>query len=492
MYIDSSLSATPSNGKTVTVSAGGDFQAAINSACLGDTIVLTAGATFVGNFTLPAKTCGTGWITIRTSAIGSLPAEGKRVGPQYAQYMPKILTPANVPAIDVQDGAHFYRLIGLEIGQQTNSTYALVTVGDNPSSVAHMAGNIIIDRSYIHGSATTTVRRCIALNGAGTAIVDSYLADCHEKGADSQAIAGWSGTGPYKIVNNFLEGAGENILFGGADPSITNVTPSDIEIRDNYVSKQLAWQSSGAWTVKNLFELKNAKRVIVDHNVFRHNWADGQSGSAILFTPRNQDGTAPWSVVSDVAFTNNWVDDSEMGINLLSSDNLHPSLPTSRVLIVNNLLTAIRSKLLQIVDGGASAQHIVYAHNTMLHSGTSGSSAMLGDANIILSNSAVVNNIFTHAEYGFFGGGVGEGTAAINAYTANTSLTGNAFIAGGNPSSYPAGNFFPASISSVGFVNFGTDYRLSSSSLYHSAGTDGKDLGASLDPNGFSSVLSGL
>src|SRR4051812_27129618 len=62
---------TLGTGATINVPAGGNVQTAINSAQLGDTIVLASGATFTGNFTLPNKTTGTGWITIRSSAADS-------------------------------------------------------------------------------------------------------------------------------------------------------------------------------------------------------------------------------------------------------------------------------------------------------------------------------------------------------------------------------------------------------------------------------------
>jgi len=48
------------------VNAGGNFQAALNSASCGDTISLQAGAAFTGTFTLPAKSCDDNhWIIIR-------------------------------------------------------------------------------------------------------------------------------------------------------------------------------------------------------------------------------------------------------------------------------------------------------------------------------------------------------------------------------------------------------------------------------------------
>ena len=49
-------SALAISGSIITVRAGGNFQAALDRAKPGDTIVLQAGAKFVGNFSLPSKT----------------------------------------------------------------------------------------------------------------------------------------------------------------------------------------------------------------------------------------------------------------------------------------------------------------------------------------------------------------------------------------------------------------------------------------------------
>ncbi|HEV3467907.1 MAG TPA: hypothetical protein VG148_01190, partial [Pyrinomonadaceae bacterium] len=57
---------TGSAAKTITVRAGGDLQAALDRAQPGDEVVLEAGASFVGNFTLPAK-AGAAFITVRSS-----------------------------------------------------------------------------------------------------------------------------------------------------------------------------------------------------------------------------------------------------------------------------------------------------------------------------------------------------------------------------------------------------------------------------------------
>src|SRR5678816_3181005 len=81
-----------------------------------------------------------------------------------------------------------------------------------------------------------------------------------------------NGPGPYHIINNYIEAAAENIMFGGADAKIPNLVPSDIEIRRNHVFKPLSWKVGDPsylgrhWAIKNLLELKNARRVTIDGN----------------------------------------------------------------------------------------------------------------------------------------------------------------------------------------------------------------------------------
>ena len=112
-------------------------------------------------------------------------------------------------------------------------------------------------------------------------------------GQDSQAIAAWNSPGPFVIRNNYLEAAGENILFGGADIMIAGVVPSDITVEDNVLTKNPAWRGT-SWTVKNIFELKNARRVVVRRNLMLYNWGGSQTGFAVVFTPRNSSGRTPW------------------------------------------------------------------------------------------------------------------------------------------------------------------------------------------------------
>src|SRR5207245_10804232 len=113
---------------------------------------------------------------------------------------------------------------------------------------------------------------------------------------------------PISICTNTIEGSAENAIFGAADPASPDFIPSDIEIRRNYFFKPLSWRVGDPsyagihWVVKNLLELKNAQRVLIDGNLFENNWQDAQGGTAILFTVRHQDGTTPWSIVAYVTF----------------------------------------------------------------------------------------------------------------------------------------------------------------------------------------------
>lgn len=247
-------------GATVTVSSSNcndaktGLQALLNAARYGDTIIIPAGLTCTGNYILPYKdsSFGIGWIVIKSSSASQLP-ENMRVTPARSSLMPKILTPNSSSVFATETSAHHYRFVGIEFGSSPSYTgiiWNLIYLGaENPSTINDLPSDIIFDRVYVHGTSTQNLRRGIAMNSRRTAVIDSYISDVHEFGADSQAIESWSGSGPFKIVNNYLEGAGENVMFGGSTAAINGLVPSDIEIRRNYFYKPLTWKVSSATSV---------------------------------------------------------------------------------------------------------------------------------------------------------------------------------------------------------------------------------------------------
>ena len=489
----------PPTGRTLAVPAGGDLQAALNAAVGGDVITLQAGATFSGPFTLPNKS-GTGWIIVRTSAADStLPPPGTRITGAYAgPALPKIVVGAGVGgALRTTSGAHHFRFIGIEFAPTPGAfVYSLIELGAGETSAAALPHDLIFDRCFIHGDPTVGGRRGIAMNSAATAVIDSALWGFTEVGADAQAIASWSGTGPFKIVNNYLEASGENVMFGGDGPSILNLVPADIEVRGNYFFKPLTWKvgdpsyAGVAWTVKNLFELKNAQRVLLDGNIFEHNWVGAdQHGAAVLFTVRNQTGSSPWAIVADVTFTHNIVRHATGGIEILGRDYLFLSQQAQRLLIQNNLFDDIggaqwagadrTGRLFQLSNGAAD---VIIDHNTAFQTenplvASETTATIQPDTGFSFTNTITPNGP---------AGVTGPGTWGNAILTLNLYAPGAVFVrnapAGGAAATYPSDNFFPASLDLVGFLNLaGGDYHLAPSSPYKNTATDGRDLGADID-----------
>jgi len=477
-------------GRTINVAAGGGLQAAINSAERGDQIVLAAGASFVGNFVLPPKS-GTGWITIRSA--GTLPPEGTRVTPSTAAGFAKLVSYNSMPALRTSTGASVshYRLMGLEFRSNASMTYDIVNLGDysrTASTVSSLPGNIIIDRSYIHGNGTQDIQRCVALNSRSTAIVDSWLSACHYYRNESQAIAGWYGPGPYKIVNNHISGGSENLMFGGADPKFSGLVPSDIEIRRNHFYKPLTWKGKG-WAIKNLLEVKNGQRILIEGNLLENNWDEAQTGFAVVLKSQNQGGRCTWCVTQDVTWRYNKISNSPGGFNLMAVQAIDGggAIPAKRIDIRHTVFDRVgllsqpgAQRIFQMLG---SLTYITIEHNTAL-----------GENHLFLfdggpastTNYVIRNNLFTRGRYGVFGSGLGEGTKALNYYARGGIFTKNALIAA--PSSlYPAGNLFPTSLSAAGL---GTDYLLSAASSLLHAATDGTMMGA--DVARLNSLLAGV
>ncbi len=258
---------------TLPVAAGGDLQAALASARPGDVVMLEAGATFTGNFVLPVTT-GDGMITVRTALPPALePAAGVRVTPDSGLPLARIVSPNTSPAIATAARAHHWRLQWLEVTSTKDGAGDLIALGTgakSQNSLDLVPHHLVVEQCYVHG-APGGQKRGIALNSASTTIRDSSIVDIKKTGQDSQGIAGWNGPGPYTIENNLIEAAGENILFGGADPPIWNLVTADITVRRNVLRKPIEWRDAN-WSVKNLFELKNARRVLVEGNLLENVW----------------------------------------------------------------------------------------------------------------------------------------------------------------------------------------------------------------------------
>jgi carbohydrate binding protein with CBM6 domain len=478
---------------TIAVPAGGNLQAALNAAQPGDTITLPAGATFNGPFELPVKG-GTAPITIRSATPDtSFPANGQRINPTYSPLLAKIRSTTAGPAIMTARGTTNWRLLFLEfLPASAASSPNLVEFGSggaDQNTLSAVPQHLVIDRCYLHGDPSFGHRRGLALNSGDTRVANSYFADFKATGNDTQAIGSWNGPGPYVIDNNYLEAAGESIMFGGSDPSIPNLVASNITITRNLVRKPLAWMTQ-SWIVKNLIEFKNAQNAVVEGNTIENNWTAAQQGYAILFTPRNQNGTAPWTVVKNITVRSNIIRHVAAAFSIAGWDDTAASQQTQNIAIVNNLVYDVSPSYhisgqsatgwFAVIGGGP--RDITIEHNTVDNGGgtimTLYAGAVPSGATTAISGFVLRNNLFRNNAFGVFGDTVGQGTVAFNRYTPNAIVLRNTF-AGSAANQYPTGNDFPtiaqwlADFVSVASAN----YQLVATSLSKGSATDGTDIG---------------
>ena len=576
---------------TRTVRRGDNLQAILNSALPGDVLLLEAGAEFVGNFVLPVKS-GSDPIVVRSALHDQLPVIGQRIQPGHASLLARLRSPNTSPALRTAAGAHHWQLQYLEFAANQNGYGDLLQIGDGSSAqdtLDKVPQQFLLSHLYIHGDPLVGQKRCVSLNAASVTIRDSHISDCKGVGNDTQAICGWNGPGPYLIENNYLEGAGENVMFGGADPAIPNLVPDGITFRHNLVSRPMSWRnpiistpqnpsgtaipggalapgsyayrviarravgqgttgrstasieatvpvtepasavrltwqpvagateyqvygrSAGAqgafwtvtgteftdtgtagaagavptspgttWTVKNLFELKNARGVVVEDNIFENHWKDAQPGYAIVLTPRNSNGGCAWCVVEHVRFEHNVVRNVAAGINLLGYDNGNPSRQAADIVFRENLFTGLTTALggngwfMLMGDG---PRDIVLEHNTIDSNGNTVINVYGGTSTDPreVYGFQMIANAARHGAYGINGAFFGYGNAILTAFFPDRVFTAN-YLAGGASSRYPAGTLV-AGVFTDQFANPPSDFAVREISPLKGAAPRGRDIG---------------
>jgi hypothetical protein len=480
-------------GYTITNVTSGQLQTAINNASCNPTgtiLQLPKGDVETGNFTLPLKTCASGqWIIITTAGL-TLPAQGTRLDPSlYVGQLARLTATVSAPVVATASNAavNSYWLSGLEVEQAAVAgSNEAVDIGYYSATPSQLPSNIVIDRCYIHGKASDPVSRLVDLNGNNVAIVDSYLSEGHEIGFDAQGILTVSG-GPMLIQNNFIEGAAENIMFGGASngssqPPYNNFS-HDVTIQKNFMYKPLAWYGQNPaymgilYTVKNLYEMKEGVRVLVQNNVLENNWGQAQAGEVATFQALIQSGVN--AVIDDVSLIYNYAAHAGEGILIAGNDPTLTPIDTTkrlhRMLIQNNVLDDINAPVWQgtsighngfQLSGGADA--VTIDHNTIPFQAPPNEFVLWANNDFPETSFFFTNNV-DYVPAGWVGIGANataEGTPSIQAWLSGPPAGSVArdVLIGGNCSKYPSSFSCPATASVVGFVNYnngnGGDYRL--------------------------------
>lgn len=564
------LASLPLLGVTeVSVCASGctytSLQTAVDAAqtyqdgtlCEDVLVTLTAGETFSGNFVFPNKSCAK-YVTIESSLHRTLP-QGQRAGSSHTALMALIRTPNQTAAIDISTGGYWrFRMVEVTKAATGALLYPLVSVLNSAAKqLTETPHHVIFDRVYMHGIANDDeVIRGLSLGGRNIEVIDSTISEIMGLGIETQAI--WCGGGCTEIVvtNSLISAATENFLSGGNDGlglsqyAIGHHPQTGMTFRGNYFWKDPAWKrssgagapsaaclvgelrldtvgsqwyvctaASGTWNTtsapvyastpgeKNLFELKDGRRVRVLGNYFANSWDQAQPGSIYLV---NQTGQTSMAYnVEDLEFSYNRGDWIGAGFNygnlgyLWTPGNGYVGTSitkASRHATVSNLAT---NHFYGGAGTGGSGRMVtlhtvgemLFRHNTFAGQATHGVVNNSDVADNWTGNIGVLDNAFgtTFPTYGWIGQGSvgGSNWCALQnlVIDAGGSLDfrSQALVAGSTVSTTCTGDSgsqlysgtLPAAASDL-FTNASSDWTIKTGSPAENAATDGTDIGADI------------
>ena len=303
---------------------------------------------------------------------------------------------------------------------------AVLTAPSRITASSGASGSLAADTYYF---------KVVAVMGTGgaSALSAPSIEVAVSTGSNGSVTLSWSpvsGADSYRVYRGTTSN-GENVY--------TSVPATSITYTGTGETSGSPKSSGSRWTAKNLIEFKNGQRATIDGNVLENNWDGFQQGYAIVFTPRNQENSAPWSTVRDITFTNNRVVNVASGINILGTDDIHTSQQLQNVTVRGNVfeITTSLGGSGHFVTITAGPSDLTFDHNTIIHPGK-----VVNIGGPAVSSFVFTNNLSRHNAYGVQGQNYGIGLSSLNHYFPGFVFSGNV-LAGGPASLYPAGNFFP-------------------------------------------------
>lgn len=431
--------AIPATTSSVRVQAGQNLQSALDAAACNSTLLLDAGASWVGNYVLPASKGPNCWVVVRT---GLMVRPTGRMTPTKAASinLARVSSPSYEPTFATRVGTSGIVLADLDIGVTSAATLMNMSI-----RLQDNATRIIITGNYIHGHALLDSRRGVLLNGRDIAFTKNWVSDFHSNNGDNQALIGYDFTARIRIEDNYLTASHEVIMFGGADPTDSTRGPSDIIIRGNHITRPLAWK--GVWQVKNLVESKFVRRLLIEGNVVENVWADAQTGFAFVMKSENQNGTAPWTTSSDITIRYNLIQCVASGFNFSGKgSNGTPNITAARFTVYQNLIRNVNTGA---CTGDGIGMQLLSQMTDVNVTFTSIKNATNSNQLLSFDGAPSPGFIFTdvkayHGTYGVKGSNQSDGLTTLNAYAPGAVFTRNAVIGGGDCSQYPSGNVCPA------------------------------------------------
>jgi hypothetical protein len=470
-----------------------NLQAAIDNSTGTNNKVITIPAGWVSSGTIVLKhRTVANYCTIRTANHALLPNGVSRAGAADAANMFVLEVSSSVEIIDTPTAsstpARYYNIIGAHLRKASPTlsyTHTFVQTGHGTiDALSKMPDHLIFDRCYFDGgSNVSSTLRGISIRANDIAVVNSTFVKFKGVGLETQAVLALMGE-RINLMNNFMEAACENFMSGGGDPSVSGHVPTDLVFRRNLLEKDLGWRSGDAayygtdMSVKNIFELKVANRFSIQGNVMTEHWIEDQNW-AVTITVRNQDNTAPWSVIQLVDFSYNKVHKFANAMSISGTDNINPSQQTNRVIVRHNTFTGhsfYSGQNAQWLPGATDRLYLVRNSIDLNVDPLTGQGRLLGWEGVTgCTNFHLIGNI----GQGYINHDSGTGTTAMAAACSGTSYTviKNGFYR--SRGTNPPDNSSVSLIADVKFTNLAAfDLSLAGDSPFLTTGPAGGPAGA--------------
>jgi hypothetical protein len=356
-----------------------------------------------------------------------------------------------------------FRFVGFRFGVETamGQLSHVVQFGEGDSALQNRASqcpsNLGLDRCWADGHAGCDIRHCFELHCKYGYVVDCATGpDVHvQYNSESHVICGYNGPGPFRLINNGINGGSQYVFFGG-EASLCG-TPSDIETRYNYCTAPASWQG-GPWHRKCGIEAKKAQFWLIEGNIIENVWAESQTGAGLLLKAEGYGDGMP--TTADILVRHNVVRNVALGISIAGVANVDPATPPQRVLSYNNVYligAGSFSSPNNPMLGAFLSTDCGSIHDTFVAENPQNAIAQPPMGAIGPTRWVLRDNIFAGTTtYGVREDAGGEGVADL----ISPEVTKNAFQ-GRSAGPYPAGNYFPANLAAIQFTNTATrDYSL--------------------------------
>lgn len=438
-YFGPAGTANPGVAQVRTVASYAELQSKAPLCVDGDILQITTPFTINSQWQWPKRaddaTRPLGYVMVTTN--GTLQRSGQNI-PQGERVLESDFTGSSIPMVTVQTGNDTYAMCmaaGAN-GYYFYRTYFKNAQTGNPASDGMLYWGYMSSGTPLQTTTTQMPKRlkmeqncwdsgwtdggsvfcwrAISMNGQYARIIQNAFTNfCTPSGNDSQAIGGYNGLGAYEIWDNTLEGGAENVMFGGAPTMMGNQAYNhDIWIHQNWLHKPDAWVTA-LGTVpdkegKNLIEIKNGNRVVIEDNYLQNHIGAAQQQDVVIKCQVFTSGEAAYIRTNNITVRNNYSRNgvASFEIDAGNASNFNPLNPVGRIQINNNAWVSREtvnvsgtgnSQILKNKFAGLAAGNNILSSVTIDHNFCSDTNSMIAftpPAAICVADFNFTNNLF--------------------------------------------------------------------------------------------------